>query len=234
MPICEFKLELQSGLSWALTFVTLIFDLWPWPFAWTSLLSLVITENFMMIRWWEHIEKGVTDKRTVWQTDGWTIHRAAWSQLKTIGYLISVPSSFLHYFVTSLKSNCSYSPETLNSGQNRRFFGPCDCEMWWMTYKNNRAPILYPFKRFAVFCRHPWIKTGVTVRKRPNWDKIRFDLYDMDLWPWPIARTSLLLMVITLENFMMVRWRKHGEKLWQTDERRDGRTEPFTELLGCS
>ena len=46
-------------------------DLWPWPFAWTSLLSMVITpETFMMIRWWEHGEKGVTDGRTDGQTDG--------------------------------------------------------------------------------------------------------------------------------------------------------------------
>ena len=66
-------------------------DLWPWPFAWTSLLSLVISpENFMMIRWWEHSQKGVTDRQTDRRTDGqtdgrtdWTIHRAAWSQLKT-------------------------------------------------------------------------------------------------------------------------------------------------------
>ena len=37
-------------------------DLWPWLFSWTSLLSLVITpENFVMIRWWEHSQKGVTD-----------------------------------------------------------------------------------------------------------------------------------------------------------------------------
>ena len=45
------------------------FDLspWPWPFVWTSLQSMVITpENFMMIQWWEHSEKGVTDR----QTDG--------------------------------------------------------------------------------------------------------------------------------------------------------------------
>ena len=54
-------------------------DLWPWPFAWTSLLSLVITpENFMMIRWLEHSQKGVTDR----QTDDNSIHYAAWSQLK--------------------------------------------------------------------------------------------------------------------------------------------------------
>ena len=59
-------------------------DLWPWPFAWTSLLSLVITpENFMLIRCWEHSQKGVTDRETDRQTD-WTIHRAAWSQLKMI------------------------------------------------------------------------------------------------------------------------------------------------------
>ena len=43
----------------------------------------------MMIGWWEHSQKGVTDGRTDRQTDGrtdrrtdWTIHRAAWSQLK--------------------------------------------------------------------------------------------------------------------------------------------------------
>ena len=57
-------------------------DLWPWPFAWTLLLSLVITpENFMMIRWWEHSQKGVTDRRTDRRTEN-TICRAAWSQLK--------------------------------------------------------------------------------------------------------------------------------------------------------
>ena len=76
----------RKRLSWVVTSVTLTFDLWPWPFAWTSLLSPVITpENFMMIRWWEHSQKGVTDGQTDRRTDrrmDWTIHRAAWSQLK--------------------------------------------------------------------------------------------------------------------------------------------------------
>ena len=90
-------------------------DLWPWPFAWTLLWSLVINpENFMMIRWWEHSQKGVTDRqtdgqtdrqtdgqtdsRTDWQTEN-TICRAAWSQLKTIGHLFYATSSFMHHFV---------------------------------------------------------------------------------------------------------------------------------------
>ena len=72
VAICDFKLELQSGKAQigekiVLTFVTLTFDLWPWSFAWTSLLPMVITPgNFMMIRWQKHCEKGVTDR----QTDG--------------------------------------------------------------------------------------------------------------------------------------------------------------------
>ena len=45
-------------LNGFMTYVTLTFDLWPWPFAWTSLLSLVITpENFMKIRWQEHCQQ---------------------------------------------------------------------------------------------------------------------------------------------------------------------------------
>ena len=60
----------RKRLSWVLTSVTLTFDLWPWPFAWTSLVSLVITpENFMINRWWEHSQKGVTDGQTDKQTD---------------------------------------------------------------------------------------------------------------------------------------------------------------------
>ena len=73
ITICEFKLELQSVKSWVLPSVTFTFDLWPWLFAWTSLLSLIITPiNFMMIRWWEHSEKGVTDRQTDGGTDGRT------------------------------------------------------------------------------------------------------------------------------------------------------------------
>ena len=63
-------------------------DLWPWPFAWTLPWSVVITpKNFMMMRWWKHSQKGMTDRQTDRQTDRRTentIHRAAWSQLKSM------------------------------------------------------------------------------------------------------------------------------------------------------
>ena len=60
IAICEFKLESQSG-----NFQIGFSPLWLWPLTSNlylfSLLSLVITpENFKMIQWWEHNEKGVT------------------------------------------------------------------------------------------------------------------------------------------------------------------------------
>ena len=66
----------------------------------------------------------------------------------------------------SVNSNWSYTPETLNSGQNRRFFVPCDLEIWWMTLENNMAPLLYYIKLCASFQIHRWIETEFTVRKR--------------------------------------------------------------------
>ena len=55
---------------------------------------------------------------------------------------------------------------------NHRFFSPCDLEIWWMTQKNNRAPLLCYFKLFASFHSHWWIQTGVTVRKPLIWVNI--------------------------------------------------------------
>ena len=55
---------------------------------------------------------------------------------------------------------------------NRRFFSPCDLEIWWMTPKNNGAPLLCYFKLFASFRSHWWIQTGDAVRKHLIWVKI--------------------------------------------------------------
>ena len=108
-------------------------------------------------------------------------------------------------------SNWSYSPETPNLGQIWRFLEPYDLEIWWMTLKNNRAPLLCCFQLCAWFHCHMWIQTGVRVRKRLSWVLTSVTL-TFDLWPWPFAWTSLLTMVITPENFMMIRWWEHGEK----------------------
>ena len=90
-------------------------DLWPWPFARTSLLSLVITpENFMMTGWWEHSQQGKSEgfescdwpivrKRPIWVKIGDALYRVTlkfdgWPW-KTIGHLSFAVSSFVQHFI---------------------------------------------------------------------------------------------------------------------------------------
>ena len=54
----------------------------------------------------------------------------------------------------------------LKLGSNPRFFSPCALEIWWMTSKNHRAPLLHYIKFCASSQTPQWIQTGVTVQKR--------------------------------------------------------------------
>ena len=102
--------------------------------------------------------------------DGWP-----W---KTIEHLFYVGSSFVHHVIAISE----FKKEIYAS------FVPCDLEIWQMTFKNNRVPLLCYFKFCASFRSHWWIQTGVTVGKRPIWVKIdsffsRATL-KFDRWPW--------------------------------------------------
>ena len=134
-----------------------------------------------------------------------------------------------------MNSNWSYSPETPNLGQILRFLEPCDLEIWRMTLKNNRAPLLSNIKLYASFHHHMWIQTGVTVRKRLSWGVTSVTL-TFDLWPWPFAWTLRWSLVITPENFMMIRWWEHSQKGVtdrRTDRQTDRRTDRQTENTIC-
>ena len=114
----------------------------------------------------------------------------------------------------SLNLNLSYRPETLNSGQNSQYFGPCDLEIWQMTLKNNRTPLLHHFKLCASFIAICELK--LELRHANAQIGAKFVLTSValafDLWSWPFAWTSLLSMVITPENFMKIWWGQHSEK----------------------
>ena len=110
-----------------------------------------------------------------------------------------------------MNSNCSYSSEKPNLGQIRCFLEPCDLEIWRMTLKYNRAPFLSNIKLYASFRHHMWFQTWVTVRKRLSWVLTSVTL-NFDLWPWPFAWMSVLSLVITPENFVMIRWQEHCQK----------------------
>ena len=88
----------------------------------------------------------------------------------------------------SVNSNLSYSPETLNSGQNWWYLVPCDFGIWWMTLENDRVSLLYHIKLCASFHSHWRIQTRVTVRRRSIQVKISKFLSRVTLkfdgWPW--------------------------------------------------
>ena len=114
-----------------------------------------------------------------------------------------------------MKSNLSYSPETLKSGQNWWFF----CPAWpWnltltVTLKNNRTSLLYYIKLCASFQSHWWIQTGVTVRQRPIWVKIddfqSHAALKFDGWPWKTighifyATSSFVQHFVTIGEFKL-------------------------------
>ena len=70
---------------------------------------------------------------------------------------------------------------------NLWFLGPCYLQIWWITSKNNRVPLLYFVKLWASFQRHWWVQTWVTVQKCSM--RVRIGNFvrvtlNFDGWPW--------------------------------------------------
>ena len=148
--------------------------------------------------------------------DGWPC--------KTIGHLFYATSSFMHHFVAVGEFKLELQSGNAQYGSNSTIFRA----VWpWNLTDGNRAPLLSIIKLYASSHHHMWIQTGVTVRKRLSWVVTSVTL-TFDLWPWPFARTSLLSLVITLENFMMIGWWEHSQK-GVTDRRTDGQTDGQTD-----
>ena len=151
---------------------------------------------------------------------------------KSIGHHSYAASSFVHHFIAIVKFKLELQSGNGQFGSKSTFF----LAVWpWNLMddlKKNRAPLLSNIKLCASFHCHRWIQTGVRVGKRRG-----VMTCDLDLWPWPFAWTSHLSMVITPENFRIIRWQEHcqqGVTDGRTDGQTDRRKEVFLELLGCS
>ena len=106
---------------------------------------------------------------------------------KSIGQLLYTTLSFAYHFKATGEFKLELQPGNAQFGSKSAiFFIPCDLEIWWMTLKNNRAPLLSNIKRCASL-HHMWIQTGVMVGKQLHgfWPP----------WPWPL--TLIFCMDIT-------------------------------------
>ena len=194
--------------------MTLKFDGWPWKtngHLFYTILSFV--QHFKAIGTFKlELQSGNAQlgsklaiflSRVTLKIEGWP-----W---KTIGHLSYAASSIVHHFITISEFKLELQSGNTQFGSKSAIFFPCDHEIWQMTLKNKRAPLLSNIKLCASFHCNMLIQTGVTVRKRLNGVMTSVTLI-FDLWPWPFAWTSSLSMVITPENFKMIRWEEHCQK----------------------
>ena len=178
IAVCELKLELQSENAQSRsksTFffgrVTLKFDGWPWKtighlFYGTSSIvqHSVAIGIFKMELQFENAQS--RSKSTFF----WPCYIEIWrmtfknNRAPLLSYIKLCAAFHSHWWFQT-----GVSPETPNLGQIWRFLEPCDLEIWRMTLKNNRAPLLSIINLYASFHHHMWIQTGVTVRKWLSW-----------------------------------------------------------------
>ena len=100
---------------------------------------------------------------------------------------------------------------------NRRYFVPYDLEVWRVTKKNNRVPLLCYIKLCASFQSHGWIRTGVTVRQRSIRVKIGdfFVPCDLEIWwmTWESNRAPVLYYIKLCASFQSHEWIQTGIKV---------------------
>ena len=173
--ISEFKLELQSGSTQfgsklVILFVSCDHEIW-WMTSennWAPLLYY-----FKLCAWFQShrfIQTGVTVRKhsilvkigdfcSVWP---WNLMDDFKNNRAPLLYYVKLCASFqshqcIQASITVRK--CSIRVKI------RIFVGTCDLEIWRITLKNHRAPLLCCFNLCVSFCSHWWIQTGATIRK---------------------------------------------------------------------
>ena len=95
--------------------------------------------------------------------------------------------------------SCDRPSNLTQIGFKSSIFQPCDLEIWLMTLKNYRAPLIHYIKLCASSQTPWWIRTAVAVRKRSIRDKIGDFLPSVTLkfngWLW---KTIGILFYVTL------------------------------------
>ena len=110
-------------------------------------------------------------KRSIWVEIGYILSRVTlkldgWPW-KTTGHLFCIKSSFVHHFKSIGEVELGLQSGNAQFGSKIGYLvSRATFEIWWMTLKNNRAPLLYHIKRWASIQSHGWIQTGITARKR--------------------------------------------------------------------
>ena len=166
--ISEFKLELQSGNTQFWSKFVIFFvpcDL--------EILQMTLSYSLETLNSGQNWRFFILCDLEIWQMT-----------LKNNGAPLLYYVKFMHHFKATNEFKLELQSGNTQFGSKLVFFVPCDLEIWQMTLKKNRAPLLCYFKLYASFDSHQWIQTGVTIRKCPIQVKINyfFALCDLEIW----------------------------------------------------
>ena len=134
--------------------------------------------------------------------------------LKTIGHLFYVASSSVHNFIAISEFKLKWWFGNAQFGSKSVIFVLCDLEIWQMTFKNNRVPLVYYTKLCASFQIHRRIQTRVTVPKRSTRLRIGdfFVPRDREIWQMTLKnnRAPLLCFFELCASFRSHWWIQTG------------------------
>ena len=172
--------------------------------------------SFQIHRW---IQTGFTvRKRPIWvkiedNLSRMTLKFDRWLW-NTISHPFYTTLSSVHYFKAMGEIELEVQSGNGQFGSTSETFVPYDLEIWLMTLKNNRAPLLCCFKLCASFRSHWWIQTGVIVRKCPIWIKINDFFSRVTLkfngWPWKSVGHYFLCCFKLCASFRSHWWLQTG------------------------
>ena len=138
---------------------------------------------------------------------------------KTIGHLFYTTSSFVYHFVAIGEFKLELQSGNPQSGSNSTLFRVV--WPWNLTDDLEKQYGTSP-KHHQAICIISLSYVNSNWSYSPETVTLGVDLCDLDLWPLILTFCmSLLSLVITPENFMMIQWWEHSQKVWQTDRRTD-------------
>ena len=104
--------------------------------------------------------------------------------------------------------SCDLLSDLTLIGSKSSIFQPCDLEIWLMTSKNYRAPLLHYIKLCASSQTPRWIRTAVAVRKHSIWVKIGDCLPCVTLkfngWPWKTKGILFYVILSFVHHFKAI------------------------------
>ena len=147
---------------------------------------------------------------------------------KKIRQLFYATSSFVHHFVAIGEFKLELQSGNAQFGSKSTIF----LAVWPSNLTDDLEKLQGTSpKQYQAFCIISSSYVNSNWSYSPETAKLGYDHCDLDLWPMTLTFGMDITSVIgnNFWNFVMIQWREHRVKVWQTDRQTDGRTDGQTD-----